>query len=60
MPPSTNKQARKPLTVLLDTELQQCLNAERARIGEETGLHVSMNQVATRAMRAGFREAEKR
>lgn len=45
---------RKPLTVLLDADLEARLHAERARIEAETGLQVSMTQVAARAMRAGF------
>lgn len=51
---------RKPLTVLLDSDLVARLHAERARIGAETGLQVSMTQVAARAMRAGFGITEPR
>lgn len=42
------------LTVLLDAELEQRLHDEQAKIAKETGFNVSMTQVASRAMRAGF------
>lgn len=42
------------LTVLLDAELERRLHDEQARIAKETGFNVSMTQVASRAMRAGF------
>ncbi len=48
--------ARKRLTVILDPELERSLHAERDRLGRETGLAVSMNQVATRAMRAALKK----
>lgn len=42
------------LTVLMDAELFERLHDERAKIAKETGFNVSMTQVASRAMRAGF------
>lgn len=42
------------LTVLMDADLFQRLHDERAKIAKATGLNVSMTQVASRAMRAGF------
>jgi len=57
--PQTQSKERK-LTISLPADLAERLNAERARIGKETGLRVSMNQVATRAMRAGFEATSKR
>lgn len=50
---ATKKEPRK-LTILLDPELEKRLHDERARVSKETGFNVSMTQVATRAMRAGF------
>jgi len=48
------QQEPKKLTVLLDPELEQRLNEERARFQREHGVAVSMNQIATKAMRDGF------
>lgn len=42
------------LTVLMDAELFERLHDERAKIAKATGSNVSMTQVASRAMRAGF------
>ena len=42
------------LTVLMDAELFERLHDERAKIAKTTGSNVSMTQVASRAMRAGF------
>ena len=48
------KEFRK-LTISLETDLADALNAERVRIGQETGLpSVSMNAVISRALRAGL------
>lgn len=46
--------ARRKLTLNLDADLERMLMAERAKIGQETGLNVSLNAVAARAMRDGF------
>lgn len=48
------REARRPLTVLLDASLEAAILAECERISEETGIRVSMTHVASRAMRAGF------
>lgn len=47
-------QPPKKLTVLLDADLEQQLQDERAKFEREQGVAVSMNQIATRAMRDGF------
>lgn len=47
----------KPMTVLLDADLEQCLHAERERIGMETGIPVSLSACAVRLLRAGLAEA---
>lgn len=44
----------KPVTVLLDADLEHRLHAERDRIGAETGIPVSLSACAVRLMRAGF------
>lgn len=48
------KKEHRKLTILLDAELEQRLHDERERVGKATGFNVSLTQVATRAMRAGF------
>lgn len=48
------RELRRPLTVMLDADLEAAILAECKRLGEETGLRVSMTHVACRAMRAGF------
>jgi len=53
------KEYRK-LTISLETDLADALQAERARIGQETGLpFVSMNAVISRALRAGLPSCRK-
>lgn len=47
-------QPPRKLTVLLDHELEQRLNEEVAKFEREHGVAVSMNQIATKAMRQGF------
>ncbi len=49
-----NSSTRKPITVLIDADLEHSLLAERDRLSLETGLRVSMTQVASRAMRVGL------
>jgi hypothetical protein len=44
----------KRMTVLLDDELQRNIQDEVDRLRKESGLRVSNNQVATRAMSVGF------
>jgi len=47
----------KPVTVLLDADLEQRLRIERERIGSETGIPVSLSACAARLLRAGLAEA---
>lgn len=51
---AANSSTRKPITVLVDADLERSLLAERDRLSLETGLRISMTQVASRAMRAGL------
>ena len=55
--PPSQKPVRRALTVYLEADLLAAIEAERARIEAETGLKVGKGQVATRAMRAGFKAA---
>ncbi|WP_066556910.1 hypothetical protein [Croceicoccus bisphenolivorans] len=54
------KPARQALTIYLDADLVAAIDAERARIAAETGLKVGKGQIATRAMRAGFKATARR
>jgi hypothetical protein len=58
MEEAKKKEPRK-ITVLLDPDLEKRLCDERAKVSRETGLKVSMNQIAARAMRAGFEVSRK-
>ncbi|MGK8941586.1 hypothetical protein ACRS81_12510 [Stutzerimonas stutzeri] len=51
---TTEKKEQRKLTVLLDEDLEQRLNAERERVEKATGYRPALTHVATRAMRAGF------
>lgn len=50
-----NKEQPKKLTVLLDQDLERRLNEERSRFELEQGVAISMNQIATRAIRDGLK-----
>ena len=60
MPTKRSKAFRK-LTISLESDLAEALNAERQRIGQETGLpSVSLNAVICRAVRAGLKATASR